>query len=142
MGFEIYSRKIQRGGTPSVSFTTLGRLAFNKAATALFEKNAVEKVLLLWDPEKRLIGIRPITKTDPRAYKVHYGKRGNGCGFSAVTFLKYIGYSRKGETQTLPAKWNEQEEMFIVEVPEQLLENEREQSIPFLLPGKRQSKQA
>lgn len=141
MAFEIFTRKIQRGGSPSVSFTILGRLGFNKSATAVFEKNAVENVLLLWDAEKQLIGIRPITKKDPRAYKVHYGKKGNGCGFSAVTFLKHIGYFKEGESQTLPAKWDEHEEMFLIEVPEQLLRKEREQPIP-LISGKRQTKQA
>ena len=140
MGFEIYSRRIQRGGSPSVSFTTLGRLGFNKSATTVLEKNAVENVLLLWDAEKRLIGIRPITKKDIRAYKIHYGKKGNGCGFSAVTFLRHIGYSKEGEAHTLPAKWDEHEEMFVIEVPEQLLRKEREQSIP-LISGKRQVKQ-
>jgi hypothetical protein len=141
MGFEIFSRKIQRGGSPRMSFTTHGRLAFNNSATALFEKNAVENVLLLWDAEKRLIGIRPITKKDGRAYKVRYYKKGNGCGFSAVTFLKYIGYNREGERQSLPAKWDEQEQMLVIEVPEEILQKEKQQVIP-LISGKRQTKQS
>jgi hypothetical protein len=130
MGFEIFSRKIQRGGGPSLSFTKLGRFAFNKSATTQFENNAVENVLLMWDNEKRLIGIRPITKKDPRAYKVHYGKKGNGCGFSATTFLKYIGYKEK-ETQTVSARWDEQEAMFVVEVPEQFLGKEKGEPLPL-----------
>jgi hypothetical protein len=128
MAFEIFSRKIQRGGPPSVTFTTLGRLSFNMTATAQFEKNAVENVLLLWDKEKRLIGVRPITKKDLRAYKVHYGKKGNGCGFSAKTFLRYIGYN-EGNTRSTPARWNEQEEMFIIEVPGEYLRKSGEQPI-------------
>ena len=128
MAFEIFSRKIQRGGGPSVSFTTLGRLSFNKSATAQFEKNAVENVLLMWDKEKRLIGIRPITKKDPRAYKVHYGKKGNGCGFSASTFLRYIGYI-EGDSRSALARWDEQEAMFLVEVPEQYLKGDKQEGL-------------
>ena len=120
MAFEIFSRKVQWKGSPSVTFSTLGRFAFNKAATTQFEKNAVENVLLLWDAEKRLVGVRPITKKDPRAYKVHMHKRGNGCGFSATTFMKYIGVDVT-ESRSMPAKWEEGEGMFIIEIPQEYL---------------------
>jgi hypothetical protein len=120
MAFEIFSRKFQYRGTPSATFTTNGRISFNKAATAQFEKNAVENVLLLWDKERRIVGVRPITKKDNRAYKVHSGKKGNGCGFSASTFLRYIGFDISA-TVSMPALWDEQEEMFMLEVPEQYL---------------------
>jgi len=120
MAFEIFSRKVQYGGAPSVAFTTNGRFAFNKAATAQFEKNAIENVLLLWDAERNLVGVRPITKKDSRAYKVHMGKKGNGCGFSATTFLRYIGYDIS-QTKSMPAKWDETEEMFLIEVPKEYL---------------------
>lgn len=127
MAFEIFSRKIQRGGGPSVSFTTLGRFAFNKSATAIFEDKAVENVLLMWDKEKRLIGVRQITKKDNRAYKVHFGKKGNGCGFSASTFLKHIGLN-ESERRTMPTNWDEQEGMFLIEVPEEYLKKDKPQS--------------
>ena len=130
MAFEIFSRKTQWGGEPTVTFTTLGRFAFNKSATVIFEKHAVENIILMWDKEKRLIGVRPINKKDPRSYKIHYGKRGNGCGFSASTFLKYIGYS-EAETHSIPARWDEQEAMFIIEVPEQYLKEDKQQSFPL-----------
>lgn len=133
MAFVIFNRKTQWGGTPSLTVTKLKRFAFNKSATAQFEKNAVEHVILMWDREKRLIGIRPISKKDQRAYKVHYGKKGNGCGFSASTFLKYIGYNQN-ESQTVPARWDEQEAMFIAEVPEQYLQKGQEQHLPPVLP--------
>jgi len=120
MGFEIFSRKVQWKGSPSVTFTKLGRFAFNKAATAQFEKNAIENVLLLWDAEKRIVGVRHITKKDMRAYKVHSGKGGNGCGFSASTFLRYIGYD-VSQSRSMPAKWDETEETFLIEVPEEYL---------------------
>ena len=126
MAFEIFARKVQWKGSPAVSFTKLGRFSFNKAATIQVEKNAVENVLLLWDAEKRLIGVRPITKKDVRAYKVHTGKRGNGCGFSASTFLKYIGYDMS-ESRSMPAKWDESEEMFIIEVPGEYFRDQKKE---------------
>src|SRR4051812_28365656 len=81
--YEVFSRKISRVGTPMLTITKLGRIALNKTATARFERDAVEFVILLWDKESRRIAIRPITKKDARAYRVSYGQKGNGAGFSA-----------------------------------------------------------
>jgi len=120
MSFEIFSRKATYRGVPSVTFTKTGRMAFNKAATAIFEKNAVENVLLLWDKDKRLIGVRPITKKDNRAYFVSAGTRKSGCGFTAMTFVKYIGLDISS-SRAFPTRWDELEEMFLIEVPEEYL---------------------
>jgi len=123
MSFEIFDRKVKYSGSPAMTFTTNGRISFNKSATAIFEKKAVENILLLWDKDKRIIGVRPIIKKDSRAYKVHYGKRGNGCGFSATTFLRHIRYN-VNETQSIDTEWDEQEQMFLAELPEELLKKE------------------
>lgn len=120
MALEIFNRKIRLTGEPAVTFTNTGRFAFNKSATAYFEERAVEFVLLLWDPDNNQVGVRPITKKDNRAYKIHFGIKGNGAGFSATTFLKYIGYDIT-KTNSMPAKWNEKEEMFLIEVPKEYL---------------------
>ena len=136
MAFEIFSRKTQYKGSPAVSFTKLGRFAFNKAATVKFETNAVENVLLLWDDENKLIGVRPIGKKDVRAYAVHYGKKGNGCGFSATTFLEHIGYD-VSETRSIATRWDDQDEMFIIEVPAEYLIKGKQRSITSIKTGGR-----
>jgi hypothetical protein len=120
MSWEIFERKSRRGGEPLVTFNKLGRISLNKKATVKMEKDAVENVLLMWDGPKRQIGIRPISKKDPRAYRVAYGKKGNGAGFSAKTFLDHIGYSFK-ESRAFSVAWDESEAMFIAEVPADLL---------------------
>jgi hypothetical protein len=114
MAFEVFSRKVRRLASPQITLTTLGRIALNKAATAVLEKQVVENVVLLWDAETKRFAIRPISKKDPRAYRVHYGKKGNGAGFSAVTFLDHIGYNYKDVSTSFPADWNEEEGMFLV----------------------------
>ena len=76
MAWEIFSRKVRRSGTPAVTFNKLGRISLNKTATAILERDAVEFVLLLWDPIKRQVGIRPITKKDQRAYRLSLRKEG------------------------------------------------------------------
>ncbi len=130
MGWEIFTRKVRRSGSPSITFNKLGRIALNKTATATLEKDAVEFVLLLWDPVKRQVAIRPITKKDQRAYKLAYGKNGNGAGFSAKTFMDYIGYDFL-ESRSIPVRWDEGEAMFIAEIPpEYLLRNSQQSMLP------------
>lgn len=122
--FEVFSRKIIRGRGPSVTLARMGRFNFNKAAFTLFKERAVEDLLLMWDTKKRLIGFKPIPKKDARTYKMRYATRGDWCGFSSVSFLKHIGYKKEG-SQILPVEWDEQEKMFIVEVPEEFLRKEK-----------------
>ncbi len=133
MTWEIFTRKVRRGGNPSITFNKLGRLALNKPATAKFEQDAVEFVLLLWDPVKRQIGIRPITKKDNRSYRLAYGKRGNGAGFSAKTFFDYIGIDYS-ESRQFPVRWDEGESMYIAEIPTENFQKNRQQ--PLLAMGR------
>jgi len=125
MAFEVFSRKVRRLASPQVTFTTLGRIALNKAATAVLDKLVVENVVLLWDADTKRIGIRPISKKDSRAYRVHYGKNGNGAGFSAVTFLDHIGYNYKEGSNSFPAEWNDGEGMFLISLADVTLGQEQ-----------------
>jgi len=126
MAFEIFSKKVQRKGIPAVSITKGKIFQFNITASVKFKDDVIEQVLLLWDKEKRLIGIRPITKKDERAYRVRWGKRGDACGFSAVTFVRYIGYDAS-QTRSMDLKWDEGQELFLIEVPKEYLKEEGEE---------------
>lgn len=140
MAYEIFTRKVRKLRTPAVTVTKLGRLAFNKAATAPFEKHAVENVLLLWDAEKIQFAVRVITKKDTRSYRLTYGNKGNGAGFSAKTFFDYIGLDYS-ESRTMPAEWNDQEMMFEIKIPDEFFVQKRQQVMPLDV-GKRQVKHA
>jgi hypothetical protein len=115
MSYEIFNRKVQYRGTMAIALTKMGQLSFNKGASNFLQERSVGNVILLWDKEKRKIGIRPITEKDPRSYNIHWNKRGDGAGFSVATFLKYIEYDAS-ETRTFPARWDEQQLMFEIEV--------------------------
>jgi hypothetical protein len=138
MAYEVYSRKTSRVGTPMMTITKLGRVALNNAATARFQKEAVEYVLLLSDKENRRIGIRPITKKDPRAYQVAYGKKGNGAGFSAKTFLDYMELDYAGQSRSVPVEWNNDQNMYEAEFPAEFFKDSRQRKlIPVEATGKR-----
>ena len=137
MPYEIFTRKIRKLGTPAVTVTKLGRMSLNKAATAPFEKQAVENVLLMWDAEKRQFAIRAISKKDTRSYRLSYGAKGNGAGFSAKTFFDYIGFDYS-ESRTMPAEWNDNEVMFEVNIPDEYFLHKK-QATPLDV-SKRQAK--
>ncbi len=128
IAYEVFSRKVSRSGSPMVTITKLGRISLNKTATVRLEKEAVEFILLLWDRESRKIAIRPITKKDPRAYRVSYGQKGNGAGFSAKTFLDFIELDY-GESRNMPVLWNDQENAYEVEVPAEFFKDSRQRRL-------------
>ncbi len=125
MGFEVISRKTRMFvGTPAISFTKFGRLSFNTAASIQLKENKAGKVLLLWDKETKRIGVQIITaKEDDRAYKINWDKRGDGGGFTASTVIKYVGLDIS-ETRSMPVKWDGQQRMFIIDVPEKYLKKD------------------
>lgn len=120
MSFQIFSRKSPRRGTDTVSITKGGIFRFNKTISEKFSEKKIENVLILWDRDKRLVGIRPITQNDKRAYRVNRSTRGDGCGFSAVTFVKHIGYDYT-KTRAMDIRWDEEEGMFVFEIPKDYL---------------------
>ena len=127
--YEVFTRKTRRVGTPCVTFTKTGRIALNQAATAQMRKLAVEYVALLWDSSANKFAVRPVTTKDARSYKLNFGVRDNGAGFSAVTFMDHIGYDfkKRGSVQ-FSAQWNESEGMFEVSMQD----TERREEAPLL----------
>jgi hypothetical protein len=119
MAYEVFVRKARRTGTPSASFQTSGRIALNAAATKILTDLAVEMVLLLWDPVAKKVGIRPAFKKDQKSYKLSRTGKGNGAGFSAVTFFEHIGFDHTKETKSFPAEWNSETQMFEINMAEE-----------------------
>lgn len=119
--YEIYTKKNTRTSSPFVSFSPRGRIGLNHAATAIMEERAVEFVLVLWDNGHR-VAIRPITKKDPRAYRLSRSK--SSSMFSAKSFLEFIRYDLS-KTRTFPAKWNEDEGLLEIEIPAEHLKDSR-----------------
>lgn len=118
MAYEIFTRKVRKLGTPAVTLNSYGRMQFNKAATARMERDAVENVLLLWDKEAHKVAVRSITKKDSRAYKVAYGAKGNGAGFSTKTFFDHIGLDFS-ESRTVPVEFGDGDILMEFRIPEE-----------------------
>lgn len=120
MAWEVFSRKVIRTDNPNVTVTTMGRMAFNKSATTYFEKEKVTHVLAMWNSDKSLCGVKSIVEPEPRAYKLSFGVKGNGAGFSAVTFLNHIKYDW-ATTRSFPLNWDDASSMFSFRIPAEFI---------------------
>jgi hypothetical protein len=119
MSWQIYEKTRERKATePTMTISKkFGRFSFNSSAAAIMKKNAMETVLLMWNPEALQIGIRNVMKKDPRSYNLHFAKKQYGASFGARSFLNYIGYDYSA-SRPFRCEWNEQEGIFVVQLTE------------------------
>lgn len=67
VGFEVFQKSSAPvSKVPTVTIQKRGLLSLNRAAHALIGKP--EYVQLLWDPDRRVIGVRATDGNDPNAY--------------------------------------------------------------------------
>jgi len=93
MGFKVYEKGSAPVHTvPSATVQKRGLISINRAAHALIgEAEAVE---LLWDEERRIIGLRPTEMTNVNAYPVRPQVTNSGKGpllIAGSLFTKFIG---------------------------------------------------
>ena len=126
MAYEVFARKVVRTGTPAISINSLGRVGINQSATEILRKNGIEYILLLWDKDELKVGIQQGLKTDKRAYRLSFGKRGSGASFSAKTFFVHINYDFSA-TRSFTAEWNPKEKILEIEITSDGLESKQPQ---------------
>jgi hypothetical protein len=116
MAWETYTRQIIRTGEPAITLGKMGRIGMNMVATNILENAKATHVVLMWDKEALKCALRIGTSKEAGAYKLTYNDKGNGAGFSAVTFLNYIHYDWT-ETRSFNAEWSDDEQMFVFSIP-------------------------
>lgn len=91
MPFEVFDRRAATAvKSPMVTIQKDGPFSFNKAAYEVM--GAPEAVELLYDPKEKLIGFRPVSLTNPRAYEVRpQGKNSATFTVAGRAFSKYYG---------------------------------------------------
>lgn len=109
MAFEVFKKGSAPVSTvPSVTIQKRGLLSLNKAAAQMLTEGDKEEipegVELLWDSERRVIGIRPAPLTNPNAYPLRpQGQKASGPFLIAGTmFTKYIGLDTSAARRWVP----------------------------------------
>ena len=118
MAWEVYTRQVIRTGEPAITITKMGRIALNKLASEILDKDKATHVLVLWDKESFKCGIKIANSKDIGAYNLTPGFNGNGAGFSAVTFLNYVKYDWT-TTRSFTAEWDAAEKMLVFSIPKE-----------------------
>jgi hypothetical protein len=128
MPYEVFTRKTPRLGTPMVTFSKIGQVAFNQSAARILQKAAIESILLLWDASDNKLALKSTSnKKDVRAYRLRYNEKANGAGFSAKTFLDHAGIDYS-ERKPLTIDINPDMEMFLeVKIPESMMKKKSPQ---------------
>jgi hypothetical protein len=116
MAYKVFDKRFVRDLPPAVTITAAGRLGLNADLTRMFKKNAVESVLLLFDPEKRKIAIQPAASKDKRSYRLAYAPDLSQASMSAMRFLKTIGWDGKAHIR-IPVTWDERNSLLEFTMP-------------------------
>lgn len=109
MGFEVFQKgSAPIAGVPSVTIQKRGLFSLNHAASDLI--GHPDAVQFLWDPDKRLIGLKPVSPEDPNAYPAReqagrkprpHGQRGTVL-IAGTMFTKYIGLDTSEARRWVP----------------------------------------
>lgn len=97
MAFTVFQKgSAPIAGVPSITIQKRGLFSLNDAASKLLDDP--EAVQFLWDPESRLIGLKPVPPEDPNAYpareqtpsKARPGGRRGSTLIAGSMFTKFI----------------------------------------------------
>ena len=108
MAFQEYRREKREVGQPKIMILARGTFWVSASAVKKYFQN-FDGVVLLFDPDRRVIGLRP-TKGNKNAYSLSGGKGRKDRTFSARSFLKHYG-AVHGETRSYRLRWNSQEQL-------------------------------
>jgi hypothetical protein len=128
--YEVFTRKTSRIGTPTITFTKMGQIAFNQSAARILHKAAIESILILWDSSEGKLAMKSTAnKKDVRIYRLRYNEKGNGASFSAKTFLDFAGINY-ADRKPIPVEINTDLEMFLeLKIPDALMKKKSPQMV-------------
>ena len=132
MSYEVFERKTIRKGVPMMSFSKIGQIVFNQAASAILSKETIETVLVLWDKSAKKLALKSTSnKKDARTYIIRFNPNGNGASFSCKTFLDFIGIDQT-ERRALPVEINTNNEYFVeIAIPDEFFKKGTVQRMPI-----------
>jgi hypothetical protein len=96
--FQVFDKRaVPLSGEPMVTIQRKGPISINKAAFhAMGEPSFVE---LLYDPDERIVGFRPLKEQLPHAYPVRHQGRGSTFLIAGHAFLRFYGIPNEVSTR-------------------------------------------
>ena len=124
MDYEIFDQKKTRFGRPAVTISPSGRIYFNQEAAIWLAFKRVKRILLMWNEDAMMVGIRSAKSNDGRAYSLAFSSKGGGAHVTAKSFLNWIGFRKKGPSITVDAHLNDEKTLLEFDVPGNCLAEE------------------
>lgn len=113
MSFEKFTQTQARTFKARLSVRANGTIALNEGAVAKFKLSEYKFVVLYYDVEKSLIGLRPTNdEEEDGVHRLNRGKK--GAWVSASKFVDYYGLSDK-KTRRSDARWDDEAQMVVAE---------------------------
>ena len=113
--FEKFTqRKFKSFAIPMATITKDSVINFNVMAMEKYVKEFIYAVFY-YDRKDRLVGIKFSHKDAPEAYKIRKDREGRLASISAMSFLRYYNI-KPTQTLSYQIKWNEQDEMLIIDL--------------------------
>ena len=78
---------------PTITIAPSGVIRLNARSAAIFKEMNVERVLVMWDKDKKKISLAPDANRDSRSYRVSYNANGNMASVAAKIITTFIGWS-------------------------------------------------
>ena len=115
--FEVFNKRRQHcNNSPAISIAKWGKLAFNKPASDFLKDKGFKTVVLLFDSDNGVIGIRKPRGYDEAEYKLSNSQLDTYLVFCSPSFLKHIKYPLS-QTKMFTLTWDEKEQMYLVNLP-------------------------
>ncbi len=106
MGFEVFQKSsAPLAKVPTVTVQRRGLFSLNRSAHALIGSPAA--VELLWDAERRVIGLRPADLMNPNAYPARPQQSGSDKGpviVAGTAFTQFYGIDTKETRRWVPTE--------------------------------------
>jgi hypothetical protein len=104
--FQVFDKRaVPISGEPMVTIQRKGPISLNKAAFHALGKPAF--VELLYDPDERVVGFRPLKEQLPHAYPVRAQGRSNTFLIAGHAFMKYYGIPNEVSTRYVAKMFDE-----------------------------------
>jgi hypothetical protein len=95
-----HTRNLDRA---TVSINKGGRIVFSQRCLTDYLKG-YPFIKLYYDPDKRVIGIKPVREESPHAYPVTVAHDGKSASISCIAFFKYFDIEDTG--RKMDTRWN------------------------------------
>lgn len=109
MGFEVFEKSsAPLTKVPTVTLQKRGTISLNRSAHALMD--GADYVELLWDNERRVVGFRPTSESNPNAYPVRAQNSKTDTGpliIAGMAFTKFYGIDTSHAARYIPEREGE-----------------------------------